>query len=203
MNAAQMEAPVRCFGRIPRAVSASRDLVIEVGREGKVIVKRRGCQGEGMGVSLERGGVPSEVDPARGPAHRVTGTQGTGRGGRRGREPWRTMGTRCRVLRGGKGGCRAFGWRLQGKGGGRGQTMLAEGIKGSRIRHTRCRRSRGCQTLGTRQGRGQRGGRGVTGHGDRADGEDRGDRSRGGDHRGGSTANCSRGNGSMPTSRRG
>ena len=43
---------------------------------------RGGGQGEGVGVKPERGGVSSEVDPARGPALSVTGTQGTRRGGR-------------------------------------------------------------------------------------------------------------------------
>ena len=46
-------------------------------------------------------------------------------------------------------------------------------------------------------------GRGVTGHGNGANGEDRGDRSRGGDHRGGLTANRRSTSGSAPASRRG
>ena len=68
-----------------------------------------------MGESPERRGSPSEVDLARGPAVRVAGTQGGKRGGVQ-RGPLRTAGTRRRVLRGGKGGCRAFGRRLQERG---------------------------------------------------------------------------------------
>ena len=48
-----------------------------------------------MGEEPERGGVPSEVDPARGPARCVTGTQGTGR-----QEPLKTMGMGHRAWRG-------------------------------------------------------------------------------------------------------
>ena len=149
-----------------------------------------------MGVEPERGGVPSEVDPARGPACHVTETQGTGR-----QEPLKTIGTRPRALRGGKGGGRVFGRRPQDRGvrlrGGKAET----GQEGFNV-HTRRRgRSRGCQTLGIRQGRGQRGGRGVTGHSDRANSADRGDRSRGGGRKGGSTTNCR--SSSTPTSRRG
>ena len=97
-----------------------------------------------------------------------------------------------------------FGWRPPGRGGrrrGGGQTVLAEGLEGGCIQHTRRGRSRGCRTLGMRRGRGRRGGRGIAGHGNRANGKDRGDRSRGGDRRGGLTANCR--SSSTPTSRRG
>ena len=146
------------------------------------------------------------MDPARGPARRVTGTQGRGRGVWNRREPPRTTGTGRRALGGGKGGSRVFGQHLLGRGGrrrGGGQTAEAEGLEGGHIRHSRHGRSQGCRTLGMGRGHGRRGGRGVTGHGNRANSEDRGDRSRGGGHRGGSTANHSSTHGSTPTSRRG
>ena len=105
-----------------------------------------------MGEEPERGGVPSEVDPARGPARRATGTQGTGR-----REPLKTTGTRPRALRGRKGGSRAFGRHPRDKGGGRGPRGGGPGGRrraetsqeGLNSRAVRRGRSRGCRTLGT------------------------------------------------------
>ena len=82
-----------------------------------------------MGECLKRGGVSSEVDLVRGPAHCATGTQGSGRGGVR-QESQRTTGTRCWALRGGKGGSRAFGRRLREKVGG-GATLAWQ--KASRV----------------------------------------------------------------------
>ena len=159
---------------------------------------------KGVGEHLKRGGVPSEVDPARSPACCATGTQGMGRGGRGMQGPQRTMGTRHRVLRGGKGGGRAFGQCPRRKAVGRGgQTGLAVGLEGDFIQERKLGRSQGCRTLGTRRERRQRGGRGVIGHGNGANGEDRGDRSRGGDQGRGSTTNQGRSGRSAPTSRRG
>ena len=79
VNTAEVEVAIRCTYRIPRAVVAGRDPLLECEWEGGRIDEGGRCGGKGMGKEPERGGVPSEVDPARGPACRVTGTQGTGR----------------------------------------------------------------------------------------------------------------------------
>ena len=192
MNPAKVEAAVRGIHGIPGAVRAGRDLSLKPGVEGSLIDEGGVGRRKGMGESPERGGVPGDVDPASGPAVRATGTRGTGRRGGGKQRPRSTVGMRRRALRGGKGGGRAFGRRLRNRGeamGRRGQTALTVGLEGDSIQERKVRRSRGCQTLGMRRGRGRRGGRGVTSHGDRADGEDRGDGSRGGGRRGGSTAN--------------
>ena len=199
MDAAEVEAVIRCVRGILRAVITGRDLFLKCERKHSREDKGGGRGGEGMGEEPERGGVLCEVDPARGPARCVTGTQGTGR-----REPLQTTGMGHRALRGGKGGSRAFGQCPRKRGGRRSRGCDPRKIlggKGGGSQGTRCGSSRGCRTLGTRRGRGQRGGRGVTGHGDRADGADRADCSRGGGRRGGSTANHR--SGSTPTSRRG
>ena len=204
VDVAKVKAAIRVTHGIPGAIGIGRDLCLKPGVESSRIDEGRRRGGEGMGESLERRGVPSEVDLARGPAVGVAGTRGGKRGGVR-RGPQRTTGTRCRALRGGKGGGRAFGRRPRKRGEARRKEPHEKlGGKVGQILGTRQgRRQRGCRTLGTRQGRGRRGGRGVTSHGNGADGVDRGDRSRGGDHRGGSTTNRSSTDSSALTSRRG
>ena len=198
MGLAQVDAAIGSAPGVPGALIAGFDEIREGRGKGGSVIERGVGRRKGVGVRPKRGGVPGEVEPARGPARRVTGARGTGRG-------WspRTTGTRRRALGGGKGEGRAFGRRPRGKGGRRGQTTGVEGRERGGVRGTRRGRSRGCRTLGTRQGRGQRGGRGVTGHGDRANGANRGGRSRGRGRGGRSTTNHSQGDGSTPTSRRG
>ena len=132
---------IRCAYGVPRAVFTGRDPFLKWEWKRGVVDKGGGGGGKSVGEEMERGGVPSEVDPARGPAHRVTGTQGAGR-----REPLQTTGMGHRALRGGKGGSRAFVRRLRNRGGNKGR----RGRRGGHNRGTRRGRSRGCQTLGTR-----------------------------------------------------
>ena len=87
---------------IPGAVGTVGDLCLKPGVKHRRIDKGRGRGGKGMGESPKGRGIPSEVDLAQGPAVGAAGTCGGKRGGVR-RGPQRTTGTRCRVLRGGKG----------------------------------------------------------------------------------------------------
>ena len=99
---AKVEASIGVSNGIPGAVGAVVDLHPKPGVESHQIDKGGGRVGKGVGEGLEGRGIPGEVDLARGPAVGAAGTQG-GKGGGARRGPHRTTGTRCRVLRGGKG----------------------------------------------------------------------------------------------------
>ena len=121
VDAAEVEAVIRCVRGIPQTVFTGRDPFLKWERKRSAVDKGGGRVGKGVGEEPERGGVPSEVDPARGPARRVTGTQGTGR-----REPLRprAQGT------GHRGGKRGEAGRLYGARG-IGVGMKGEGVEGA------------------------------------------------------------------------
>ena len=102
MNSAEVKAAIRGAHWIPGAIGTGRDLRLKPGVKRSLIDEGGRCQREGVGESPEGRGIPSEVDPARGPAVGAAGTQGRKRGGVRW-GPRRTTGTRRRALRGGKG----------------------------------------------------------------------------------------------------